>query len=261
MFKLYNKMFIKAFFIQSLWNFERLQNIGFLFVMKSFLKHLYKDKAKLKEAYLRHLGFFNTHPYMANIILAMAANMEEKIAAEEANPQDVNILKNAMAGPLAAIGDSFFWGTIRPVVSFISIFMVILFARVLDPALAEYSVFVPLFFIFTYNLIHIPIRYWFMVVGFRFDSETIQFISKMEFKFLWEAIRYAGILVVAAAVFFYFKVFGFAPGNTNFFQGFIPDAMVYAIVFLLSFLLGKIRPVFLFYSVIVFCILISYLGI
>ncbi|MDR1942438.1 MAG: PTS system mannose/fructose/sorbose family transporter subunit IID [Endomicrobium sp.] len=260
MFKTRHVMFIKAFFLQSLWNFERLQNAGFLFVLKPFFKRIYKDAQERKKAFLRHSGFFNTHPYMANIIIAMVSNVEHKRAAGQ-EISDVNALKSSLAGPLAAIGDSFFWGTVRPSVSFVCVFLVILFDKVLNHNLLGYSVFIPLFFLFAYNIIHVPLRYWFLFVGFKLDRESLAMISKLEFKFLWEALRYGGLLVIIAALFFYFKEFGFSPSSSILFGIAVPDAVVFAIVFVLSILLGRLSATLMFYLVILACMITSYLGI
>ena len=75
-----NFIFLRTFFLQALWNFERLQNVGFLYILYPVFKSLYKDKEKRKEALLRHIGFFNTNPYMVNIIIAMVINAENNIA-------------------------------------------------------------------------------------------------------------------------------------------------------------------------------------
>ncbi|MCL1972767.1 MAG: PTS system mannose/fructose/sorbose family transporter subunit IID [Endomicrobia bacterium] len=259
MFKIYGKMFFKAFFIQALWNFERLQNIGFLFVLKPFLDKVYLNPDRRKEAMIRHLGFFNTHPYMANIILAMVSNIEKEIASDKRQAAaDVNFIKNAMAGPLAAIGDSFFWGTLRPVTAFLSIFLVILFARVLDPA---YSWIAPLTFLFLYNFVHIPIRYWMFFISLKLDNEMLALIAKLEFKFLGDIVRYAGLLIVLTSLIFYFKIFGFGPVNINFFGTSVPDALTFCVVLILSIVFGRFSATFMFYCVVLFCILLSYLGI
>ena len=116
-----NFIFLRTFFLQALWNFERLQNVGFLYILYPVFKSLYKDKEKRKEALLRHIGFFNTNPYMVNIIIAMVINAENNIAlGQEKNIKKPEMIKSVMAGPTAAIGDYFFWGTWRPFVSFIS---------------------------------------------------------------------------------------------------------------------------------------------
>ena len=49
-----NFIFLRTFFLQALWNFERLQNVGFLYILYPVFKSLYKDKEKRKEALLRH---------------------------------------------------------------------------------------------------------------------------------------------------------------------------------------------------------------
>lgn len=261
MFKVYSKMFLKSFFLQALWNFERLQNIGFLFVLKPFLDKVYLNPERRKDAMLRHTGFFNTHPYMANIIIAITSNAEKEIAENEGNGKklpDVNFIKSVMAGPLAAIGDSFFWGTLRPFTAFLSIFLVILFSRVLDPA---YSWIVPLVFLFTYNCVHIPVRYWLFFISLKLDKEMLAVISKLEFKFLGDMARYAGLLLVIASLVFYFKVFGFAPVNMNFFGDNIPDAFIYGVVLVITTVFGRFSATFMFYCVVLLCVLMSYLGI
>ncbi|MCL2145300.1 MAG: PTS system mannose/fructose/sorbose family transporter subunit IID [Endomicrobia bacterium] len=261
MFKIYGKMFLRSFLIQALWNFERLQNIGFLYVMQPFLDKIYPNIDKKKDAMIRHTGFFNTHPYMANIIIAVTANTEKELAESRASAKkaaDINSIKSAMAGPLAAIGDSFFWGTLRPVTAFLSIFLVILFTRVLDPA---YSWIVPLVFLFSYNCVHITIRYWLFFISLKLDKEMIAVISKLEFKFLGDIVRYVGVLIVIASLFFYFKVFGFDPINNNFFASDIPDAFAFGVVLVLSAIFCRFGAAFMFYCVVLLCILMSYLGI
>ena len=61
------------------------------------------------------MGFFNTHPYMSSLIIAIDANMEKELSKCECGEKksDVNSVKNIMEGPLAAIGDSFFWMDIK----------------------------------------------------------------------------------------------------------------------------------------------------
>jgi PTS system mannose-specific IID component len=96
-------MFVKTFFIQTLWNYERLQNVGFLFILKPFLCRIYSDEGEKKEAFLRHVGFFNTHPYMVDLIAAIVVNMEEK-ASENVHGEkvsDINMIKDIMTAPLA----------------------------------------------------------------------------------------------------------------------------------------------------------------
>jgi PTS system mannose-specific IID component len=260
MIKTYFKMFIRSFFIQALWNYERMQNIGFLFALKPFLYKIYLDKDKRKEALLRHIGFFNTHPYMANAIIAIIANMEKKIAEGSSNEKvsDMSAVKSAMEGPLAAIGDSFFGGVLRPLMSLISVFMLI-FLKISDSWFKTYNVLIPLLFIFLYNVVHIFVRYRLMSMGFIFDRESIVKLSKFNFRLLWRMGQGGKLIIPAVALFLYLKVFGFGPAaNSICPKTTIDIVFIYGVVLVLSiFVSKKFSPTFLFYGTILTCIVMS----
>ncbi|MCL2390573.1 MAG: PTS system mannose/fructose/sorbose family transporter subunit IID, partial [Endomicrobia bacterium] len=202
------------------------------------------------------------HPYMANVIIAITANMEAKTAKNEASVQEVNLIKSSMAGPLAAIGDSFFWGTLRPLAAFIGVFLVILFSRVFNNADFDYGIIIPLSFLILYNTVHIPVRYWFMFAGFKLDKESIALLSKFEFKHLGEIVRYTVFAVVIASIILYFTVFGFGivNGNGSLFRNPLPDAFIFAVVLVLSFILSRLSAAFMIYLIVLACIAMSYLG-
>jgi PTS system mannose-specific IID component len=246
--------------MQALWNYERMQNIGFLFVLKPFLYKIYLSKDKRKEALLRHTGFFNTHPYMANVIIAIVANMEKKIAEGSSNEKisDMSAVKSAMEGPLAAIGDSFFGGTLRPLAALISISM-LNFLKTSDSWFGAYSVLVPLLFIFLYNVVHIFVRCGLMSMGFIFDRESIVRLSKFDFKLLLKMVEGGKLIVPAVALFSYLKVFGFGPiANSIFHKTTIDITFIYGTVLVISiFLSKKFSPIFLFYGTILTCIVMS----
>ncbi len=105
--------------LQSCWSSQGMQNLGFLFAIEPLLKRFLSDEESLRASSRRHLEYFNTHPYMAGFILGAVGAMEEKRAgAPEAErpkiEKRIREVKRAMASGLAAIGDSFFWGNLRP---------------------------------------------------------------------------------------------------------------------------------------------------
>jgi len=255
-----NFIFLRTFFLQALWNFERLQNIGFLYILYPVFKSLYKDKEQRKQALLRHLGFFNTNPYMINIIIAMVINAETNIACgKEQNIKKPEIIKSVMAGPVAAIGDSFFWGTWRPFVSFVSILMIILSMNMFSVNLLWIA---PIIFILLYNVVHLAFRYWSLVISFRLNEKLIKLISKLEIKFIGDIFRIIGLIIITLAIFFYFKTFGLVPViDAELHKLVYPDVLIYGTIFLVSFLLGRIRPVIMFYFALIFSFILGYLGI
>ena len=110
-------MFLRSFFIQAGWNYERFQNLGFAFCLQPALEKIYPDKEKLKAAVLRHLQIFNTQPYMASFVLGNMASLEERAAAgadPEARLKVMPGVKQALASSFASIGDRIFWGRLKP---------------------------------------------------------------------------------------------------------------------------------------------------
>ena len=61
------------------WNYERMQNLGFLYTILPTLKKIYKDKKEdMSVAMSRHLEFFNTHPTAAPFILGVTSALEDQ---------------------------------------------------------------------------------------------------------------------------------------------------------------------------------------
>jgi len=266
MMKIYFNMFVKTFFIQALWNYERLQNIGFLFILKPLLCKVYSDETKKREAFLRHIGFFNTHPYMASLIIAIVANMEKELSESKylGKISDVNTVKNIMEGPLAAMGDSFFGGTLRYLIVFVSIFVLFLFANMFsnkNNKFVAYNFWIPLVFIFFYNIVHIPVRFLLMFIGFRFDrKKNIFLLSNFRFMFLGKVLYCSELVVMIGALVLYlrFLFFGCVNINARFFESSVCDILIYAVLFAFSiFVSWKFSAVFLFYGTVLACIGVS----
>ena len=253
-------IFLRTFFLQALWNFERLQNVGFLYILYPLLKNLYPNKEKRKEVLLRHTGFFNTNPYLVTVIVAMVLNAEEEISkGKENNLKRPETIKSLMAGPIAAIGDYFFWGTLRPVISFITILLIILSINLFSVGYLWVS---PIIFISLYNIIHLFFRYWSLIISFKLDDKMIKIISKLEIKYIGDIFRIFGLGVIVLAIFFYFRTFGLVPViNTELHKLVYPEILLYLAIFLLSFLLGRAKPVIMFYFAIIFSFILGYLGI
>ena len=102
-----NKMFWRLLAFQLSWNYERMQNLGYLFVMKPILKKVYKNSTKEEkiQAMKRHLEFFP--------IFGVTAAMEEQGGNNMG--QAISAVKVGLMGPLAGLGDSLFWLTLSPI--------------------------------------------------------------------------------------------------------------------------------------------------
>ena len=115
-----SQFFWRSWAIQASWNYERQMNMGFLYGMVPTLDRLYPDEsapkqlAAKKEAYHRHMAFYNCTPQTSAFILGLSASMEEEYAKDPENfdPDSINAVKTSLMGPLSGIGDSFFPGPI-----------------------------------------------------------------------------------------------------------------------------------------------------
>lgn len=108
------RVFWRCLFLQAAWNRRGMQNLGFAFAIDPALRALYPDAARREEALSRHLRFFNCHPYMAAAIVGGAIHHEERVAAGAAPEGQPLRYKQTLQGPLAALGDGFFWTALRP---------------------------------------------------------------------------------------------------------------------------------------------------
>ena len=110
------KVCLRSQFLQAYWNYERMQNGGYAFLMIPAIKKLYKEKTEQIAALKRHMEFFNTHPYVAAPIIGVNLALEQE-RANGAPVDDAAIqgVKVGMMGPLAGIGDPVFWFTLRPI--------------------------------------------------------------------------------------------------------------------------------------------------
>lgn len=113
-------LFRRSAMLQAGWNFEGMQNLGFLYAIEPGLRRVHRDPERLLRARMRHLGFYNCQPYMTGFALGACLALEEDAAlaedeaAEAAAGARVESLKRALGSALAALGDPFFWGSLRP---------------------------------------------------------------------------------------------------------------------------------------------------
>lgn len=108
------KVFTRSCTLDSAWNYERQQNLMYCYTMLPVLKKLYGDnKEKMASAMQRHLEFMSCTPHIVTLLAGITAAMEEENAKDENfDPSSISAVKTSLMGPMAGIGDSFFWGTL-----------------------------------------------------------------------------------------------------------------------------------------------------
>lgn len=175
------RCFWRSLFLQAAWNRRGMQNLGFAFAIDPALRALYPDPARRREALARHLGFFNCHPYMAAAILGGAIHHEQKVAAGAELAGAPVAYKSTLQGPLAAVGDGFFWTALRPFFGALAALGALLFGW---PAIV--------LALGTYNAIHLALRIGMFRAGHRHGDAIIGDIARLALPALAERLRLGG---------------------------------------------------------------------
>lgn len=99
-------------------SYDRLQGLAFCNALAKPLKKLYgKSESAYKEALVRHMEFYNSEGTAGCLIHGIALSMEEQNANGIAVPGSVITgIKTGLMGPIAGIGDTIIWGTVKPII-------------------------------------------------------------------------------------------------------------------------------------------------
>ncbi len=190
--KTITKIFFRSFLLQALWNFENMQGMGFLYSIMPRLRELYKGD-KLKNAVMRHMGFFNTHPYMASFIIGHCAREEgREDLSEKAKETELREYKLRMGGPIAALGDKIFWSTFRPLAGLLGVCWAIMNIRPLY--------IIPAGILLLYNLPLLFLRCRSLKASYYGKSSISDYLEKIGRSRIVSLLPAAGLLTVAGCL-------------------------------------------------------------
>lgn len=181
------RVFLRSLLIQSSLNFWRMQNLGFTYSLIPIVRKLGRNRRQVSNMLTRHLRIFNTHPYMSGAVIGSVLKLEEDFC-KDGNCPEADKLKKVLAGPYAAMGDSFFWGSLQPFSAIVGVAMAI-----------KGFLAAPLIFLLIYN----PVHMWFRVKGFidgyskgkgGVDFVGMMNMPRMSRKVRWMSVIFLGIL-------------------------------------------------------------------
>ncbi len=162
------KVWWRQFFIQGCWNYEGMQNVGFAYAILPALREYYSGRPnEALKAVKRNLEFFNTHPAMSAAILGAGVRQEERAAAGQLDPKSIGTFKVGLMGSLGAIGDSFFWGALRPMASVAGAILALL-----HPVVGIATL------LLVYNGTHLAVRYRGFVAGMKGPEEAVAWLRQ-----------------------------------------------------------------------------------
>lgn len=160
-----NKVFWRSFALQGSESYTDMQGMGYSFSILPALKEIYKDDdEKYFEAVYRNTEFFNTTPHVATFVMGMSLAMEEENEkTDDFETETISSIKAALMGPLAGIGDTFYWGTFRVIAAGIGLSLA-----------TQGSIMGPILYFLVYTILHLIGRFGLLRIGYKTGSNAIE---------------------------------------------------------------------------------------
>jgi mannose/fructose/N-acetylgalactosamine-specific phosphotransferase system component IID len=191
------RIFFRTLILQAVWNFKSLLSVGVSFALVPVARRLYKDKKDQAKMLRRHLYFFNAQPYFASFALGAIARLEEdRVNGAIKDTAKIETFKNALIGPLGAVGDLYFWGTIKPA----AILLGLAGALYLD-SLSEKLVSV-LLMLLVFNVPHLQIRAIGLWKGYKSGFDIYKSLKSEKFARIRKAYQIGGALLLGMIIAF-----------------------------------------------------------
>lgn len=182
-------MFWRSFFLQASWSFDRLQSLGFAFAMVPVLRRLYPDQRQFSERLNEHLEYFNTQPYLASFVLGATARAEEDMVAGVAPASAPGEIKRNLMAPLGALGDSFFWGALKPFLAAVTVAFVL-----------TGGWWAPVLYLVLYNTVHVALRAALIFEGYRTRGDVAALLARYHFTRISRLLKVAALAVIGCIV-------------------------------------------------------------
>ncbi len=184
------KVLWRSFFIQSSWNYRGMMNLGFAFSLIPVIDSLNPGDREKSGFLERHLGFFNTSPFLSVLALGSIARLEEeRLSAGEPDPERIERMKSALCGPLGGLGDQLFWGALRPAAAALGVICSFL-----------WSGWGALVLLVSFNLPHLYIRYRGIFRGYSLGFGVVGEISSPIYRSLIKVLSRAVLFMAGFVV-------------------------------------------------------------
>ena len=184
--------------------FDRYIAPSLLWALMPILRKLYKNNDDLREAYQRHLLFFNTQAtWGGGTLTGIMASLEEARAAEVSNGDEITVTdeliyntKAGLMGALAGIGDSIDSGTVQ--------YIFIAICLPLAQAGSALGALVPFLCFATYQF---SIGYYFSHMGYRLGRQAAtEIVAGPQMKKIIEGLSILGLFMMGILAGSYVKV-------------------------------------------------------
>ena len=238
---------------------------GVLYTVAPYLEEFYKDDEEERiAAFDRHSTYYNTNPYTGAIVWALIYILEKKRSEDRnaVSAESIQNMKIALMGPLAAIGDTLFQGSIGNIIA----------AMVMGMA-QEGNFLAPILYLALFLLLFAGFKWLFLYVTYVQGEEFVtQLLETDLFDTVEEVISIVGLMMMgcltASVISFSFS-WTISVGGTEtdfqtaFLDALLPGMMPLVLLFGCFYLMTKknVGPTKLIYGLMIMCVIFSYLGI
>jgi PTS system mannose-specific IID component len=160
---------LRNLLIQAAWNYDNFQGVGFAYAVLPSLRTGSEGEADERPLLQRHMKFFNTNPYLAGMIIGGTLRLEEERREDRITSEQIDVFKNDLMGALGALGDSFIWGALRPLVGLLAVLVAILFETI-----------APLVFLVLYNGVTLWLRFSGVKNGYRHGFDVLRYLKDLQ---------------------------------------------------------------------------------
>ncbi len=161
--KMCDSLFWRFNWVRLFGNKINSNGCGFLFAMEKCLQEYYKDDPEgLQDAYNRHIEYFNSHSMFCHFLGGVAAGMEKEKVQGKCDAAAISAVKSSLMGPLAGIGDSFFYTAYRPIIAGICMGLA-----------ATGNILAPILFILLFSVPQQIGKYYILRAGFVYGADVV----------------------------------------------------------------------------------------
>jgi len=119
------RIYLRSLALQASWNDERMQNLGLLATLAPWLRRQDLDVAGRRRFCQRHIGVFNTNPFLSNLVIGGLLRLESEVSREGRPPTMTSVVdyRDTLARVCGSLGDQLFWLGLRPGLAVLTILL------------------------------------------------------------------------------------------------------------------------------------------
>jgi PTS system mannose-specific IID component len=159
--------------VQASWNFEGMQNLGFATMTAPVMGRISRATGSefSRDEWMEQLEFFNTNPYMSTAIAGLVLKSRSDSGEDGYHPDREAEIKEAFMGPLGALGDEYFWASLRPLAGCAGVLAALAGSPMLGVAL----------FLVLFNIPHFKVRKDCLAGGLSGVDGLMSYMEKADF--------------------------------------------------------------------------------